>query len=387
MKRIFSIDITRGIIMIIMALDHVRDLMHVNALSQNPTNMATTTPVLFFTRWITHLCAPTFVFLAGTSVYLSLKNNNDIAKTRKFLLSRGLWLLLVEFTFVNFGMFFDIRFQFLIFEVIAAIGTSFIILSLLLKFSYKTIGIIGLIIIFSHDLWPLIPFAEGSMAKTILTPFFVRTALPLFAKHITFVGYPPIPWLGIMMVGFATGKLFELPEAVRKKIFFKIGAGALLLFVLLRFINIYGDPVLWSAQKTPIYTFLSFMNVSKYPPSLLFSLATLGFTFLILGAVEQVKNKITDTAIIYGRVPLFYFVLHFYFIHILLLIVLLLQGFHWANLDFSLTNFGRPKGVESGVPLWAVYLIWMGVVTVFYWPCKWFGQYKAKHKYWWLSYL
>jgi uncharacterized membrane protein len=387
MKRIYSIDFTRGLVMIIMALDHVRDLMHVNSVTQLPTDLATTTPLLFFTRWITHLCAPIFVFLSGTSAYLSLKNKSDISQSRKFLLKRGLWLVLLEFTIVNLGLFFDLGFHTLIFEVIAAIGFGFIVLSLLLKLSFRAIGIIGLIIIFCHDLLPLIAFGPGSMLKAILSPLFSLGAFPVFSNRIFMMAYPPVPWLGIMLVGFASGKLFELPEDNRKKIFLKIGTGALLLFVLLRFINIYGDPALWSSQKTIIYTFLSFMNITKYPPSLLFCLVTLGIMFLILAAAEQAKNRLTDIAYIYGKVPLFYFIVHFYFIHSLLLILLFLQGFHWADLSFASRTFGRPNGAESGIPLWAVYLIWIAVVTSLYKPCAWFGKYKAGHKDWWLSYI
>ena len=293
MKRIYSIDFTRGLVMIIMALDHVRDLMHVNSAVQSPTDLATTTPLLFLTRWITHLCAPAFVFLAGTSAYLSFHRNNDITQTRKFLLTRGLWLVLLEFTVVNLGLFFDLGFHTLMFEVIAAIGTGFIVLSLLLNLSSKAIGIIGLIILFCHNLLPPIPF---------LSPLYSVSVFPLSSSRVLTIAYPPVPWLGVMLVGFASGRFFGPAENDRKKIFLKIGAAALLLFVLLRFSNIYGDPAPWSSQKTAVYTFLSFMNVTKYPPSLLFCLVTLGCMFLILAAGEHVKNRFTDFAYVYGKV-------------------------------------------------------------------------------------
>jgi uncharacterized membrane protein len=282
MKRENSIDIVRGIVMIIMALDHVRDLMHVDALTQSPTDLATTTPILFFTRWITHLCAPIFVFLAGTSVFLSLKSKNNLAATRQHLIKRGFWLVLLEFTIVNFGLFFDIGFHTLLFEVIATIGFGFILLGLLLKIPTKQLGILGLIIIFCHNIFPLIPFAEGSLLKTILAPFFNLTVIPLFAGKVFVVGYPPIPWLGIMLVGFASGRFFEKEKSERKKLFVKIGLGSLGLFTLIRFINIYGDPALWSVQKNALFTFLSFMNLTKYPPSLVFCLVTLGILFLLI---------------------------------------------------------------------------------------------------------
>jgi uncharacterized membrane protein len=387
MKRIYSIDITRGLIMIIMALDHVRDLMHIKSDTQSPTDLATTTPVLFFTRWITYLCAPIFVFLAGTSAYLSFKNKNEISLSRKFLFTRGLWLVLLEFTIVNFGLFFDLGFHTLLFEVIAAIGFGFIILSLLLKLSHRTVGLIGLIILFCHDLLRIFPFGQGSIGNDIISPFFRTEAFQVFSNRNLIIAYPPVPWLGVMLLGFASGRLFELTEDKRKKIFLKIGAGGILLFVLLRLINIYGDPVPWSNQKTSVYTFLSFMNITKYPPSLLFCLVTLGIMFLILAVAEHGKNRFTDIAIIYGKVPLFYFIMHFYIIHLLLIILLFSQGFHWADFEFSSGSFGRPKGVENGVSLGVVYLIWVAVVVALYKPCGWFGKYKAGHKEWWLSYL
>lgn len=386
MNRIKSIDIVRGIVMVIMALDHVRDLLHIDALTQSPTDMATTTPVLFFTRFITHLCAPTFVFLAGTSAYISLKSKNNIAETRKHLIKRGLWLILLEFTVVNFGLFFDPGFHTLIFEVIGAIGVGFIILGLLLKLPAKQIGIIGLVIIFCHNLVPAIPFAENSLVKTILTPLFGRSGYP-FGGRVLFIGYPPIPWLGIMLTGFAAGKLFEREQEKRKQLFIRIGIISLLLFVVIRFINIYGDALPWSSQKTATLTFLSFMNVTKYPPSLLFCLVTLGIMFLLLAFSEQFGDRFKNIVTVYGKVPLFYFIVHFYFIHIITLAVLFMQGFSWAQLEFTSNTFGRPKDVESGLPLWAIYLIWIGVVIIMYKPCRWFGQYKATHKYWWLRYL
>lgn len=385
MKRQPSIDIVRGIVMIIMALDHVRDLMHVDSITQSPTDLSTTSPLLFFTRWITHLCAPIFVFLAGTSVYLSLQNKKNLSEKRAFLIKRGFWLIFLEFTIVNFGLFFDIGFHTLLFEVIAAIGFGFIILGLLLKISYKTLGIIGLTIIFCHNLLPIIPFEENSVIKTVLAPFFSPLVIP-FSGRAFVMGYPPIPWLGIMLAGFATGKFFVLETQKRKKLFIKIGVNSLLLFIILRAINIYGDPVLWTSQKNSIFTFLSFINITKYPPSLLFCLATLGILFLLLAFAEKFQTGIKKVTLVYGKVPLFYFVIHFYIIHILTIIMLFMQGFEWSQFEFASGTFGRPKGLESGLPLWTIYIIWILVVAILYKPCQWFGKYKAENQHWWLKY-
>lgn len=386
MSRIKSIDFARGIVMIIMALDHTRDLMHVTSLTQSPTDLATTTPLLFFTRWITHFCAPAFVFLAGTSAYLSFKNKNDVAASRRFLLSRGIWLVILEFTLVNFGVFFDIHFSVFIFEVIAAIGFGFIILSILLKAPTKSIAAIGIIIIFCHNLFSFIPFGNGDVVKSILSPLLVPGGFSISSTTTFVIAYPPVPWLGIMLAGFAAGKLFLLNPAERKKIFFKLGWIVLILFIIIRFLNIYGDPAPWSVQKNALFTILSFLNVTKYPPSLQFCLLTLGAMFLIISVAEGLKNKFIDFVIVYGKVPMFYFLVHFYLIHLIMFVMVYLQGFHSSQMVFGF-NFGRPKE-GSGVNLLGIYLIWLCVVIVLYPLCKWYGNYKTLHKEkQWLRYL
>lgn len=386
MNRIRSIDIVRGLVMVIMALDHTRDLIHVSAISDSPTNLQTTTPLLFFTRWITHLCAPTFVFLSGTSAFLSFKRKNDIVATRRFLLTRGIWLLILEFTLVNFGVWFDIHFAVLLFDVIATIGFGFIILHFLINTSVKTIAITGLAILFLHDLAPLVPLAEGSLVKRILMPFFGPAAFPFDGGRMFIMGYPPIPWLGILLTGFAAGKFFERTSAERKVLFLKLGLASLVLFVLIRGLNFYGDPAPWSSQKNVLFTFLSFMNVTKYPPSLVFTLVTLGFMFLMLAIAEGLNNSVAEIMIVYGKVPLFYFLVHWYIIHPLLFLILFLQGYGANDLVFG-TNFGRPKG-PSGLGLGWIYLIWLLVVAALYPLCKRYGQYKEQHRNkQWLRYL
>ena len=387
MKRITSIDFTRGLMMIIMALDHTRDLIHVDSITQNPTNLATTTPFLFFTRWITHLCAPIFVFLSGTSAYLSFKKKNDIRQSRNFLITRGIWLIILEFTIISFGIWFDIKFRILFFQVIAAIGFSFIILSFFLKSSAKTIAITGLIIIFCHNLLDRVPANAGSTLRTIITPL-VRPAVYNPTPNFTFfIGYPVIPWCGIMLLGFSCGRLFQWEQTKRKKFFIKAGIITILFFAALRYSNFYGDPAKWSLQKNSVYTFLSFMNVTKYPPSLLFTAVTLGCMCFIVFFSENVNNKFTRVVSIYGKVPLFYYLIHWYVVHSVLIIIMFAQGFHWRDLQFGAFNFGRPQA-PNGLPLWGVYIVWISIVIFMYPLCKWYSHYKLSHpETKWLHYL
>ncbi|WP_242917195.1 DUF1624 domain-containing protein [Pontibacter liquoris] len=386
-KRVHSIDVIRGIVMIIMVLDHVRDMLHLTSITQSPTDLATTTPALFFTRWVTHLCAPVFVFLSGTSAFISVSNKQDLAASRSFLLTRGFWLIVVEFTLVNFGLWFDIHFNVFLFDVIATIGCGFVVLGLLLGKSTRTIATIGLVIIFCHNLTAFIPGEATSLFKTLVMPFFAPAAIP-FGDGKTFVmGYPPIPWLGIMLVGFTAGNLFLKEIAEKKRLFLRIGLASIALFLIIRSYNIYGDTVPWSVQKNGLYTFLSFINLTKYPPSLDFCLLFLGIMFLLLAALEGVQNRFTAIAAVYGKVPLFYFVIHWYIIHPIVFAMVFLQGYKASDMVFGF-NFGRPKEGSSGLGLIPIYLIWIAVVVLLYPLCKWYGSYKEKHRdVKWLRYL
>jgi uncharacterized membrane protein len=378
-KRINSIDITRGFVMVIMALDHVRDFMHTTSMTQSPTNLQTTTTLLFMTRWITHLCAPTFVFLSGVSAFISFRRKKNLSESRSFLRKRGILLVILEFTFVNFALWFDIHFRFMIMEVISAIGLSFIVLSLLLKLSSRTIGIIGLLIIFSHNLLQGISIPSNPIAVFFSSLLFRPFMIQVSQGFSIFTAYPLVPWLGIMLVGFACGEFFELHAEKRSMIFLISGLVTLALFTVIRFINIYGDPSLWSKQKSVLFTVLSFINTTKYPPSLLFILLFLGITLLVLFVSEKVSNRFTEILMVYGRVPLFYFVIHLFIIHSLMFVMLFIQGFRSNDLLFGAFNNGRPK-TGGGVELPVIYLIWISVVVLLYPVCKWYGKYKSEHR-------
>ena len=362
-----------------MALDHVRDFMHTNSMSQDPTNLQTTTFSLFMTRWITHLCAPTFVFLSGVSAYISFKKNNNIAESRKFLLKRGIWLVILEFTLINFALWFDIHFRFMIMEVISAIGLSFIVLALLLKLPSRIIGGIGLLIIFSHNLFQGVPIPSNPVLQFLSAILFRPSLMQVSPDFSFFTAYPMIPWLGIMLTGFACGELFELPEEIRNKVILKISLAALLLFVIIRYINIYGDPSQWSEQRSSLFTFLSFINVTKYPPSLLFTLLFLGLALLVLFLSEKIKNRFTEILSVYGKVPLFYFIIHLFIIHSLMFVMLFIQGTDSKDLLFGAFNNGRPK-TGVGVELPFIYMVWLSVVLILYPVCRWYGTYKSDHK-------
>ena len=386
-KRIQSIDIVRGIVMIIMALDHIRDLMHTTSLTQSPTDLTTTTPALFFTRWITYLCAPTFVFLSGTSAYLSFKRSMSINKTRKFLLKRGLWLIILEFTLVNFALWFDFEFRILMLQVIAAIGAGLIVLSFLLKANPKKIGAIALFIIFAHNLLQFIPRPGNSFLNVLLNVFFIPGPQIVSPDFMFFTSYPLIPWIAIMLFGFSCGRVFERETDYQKKWLLNTGLAALILFTILRFVNKYGDPSPRITGQDNIQTILSFFNVTKYPPSLIFDLLFLGITFILLSFAEKFPVVVQRVLSVYGKVPLFYYLLHLYFIRLAVFIMAYAQDFKWKDLLFGPFQFGRPAS-GSGIRLLIIYLVWFIIIALLYPLCKWYGNYKTSHKEnKWLRYL
>ena len=305
---------------------------------------------------------------------------------RRFLLTRGLVLIAIEMTLVNFGMNFDLKFRYFLFEVIATIGAGFVILSLLSRLSWGITATIAVILFFGHDLLARVPLPATPIPRFIATLFFTLGVFQ--GEKVTFlVAYPILPWLGILLAGYSAGRLFSLDPERRSRILLSLGIGALALFALLRLINVYGDPAPWTPQKDAVFTVLSFLNVNKYPPSLLFSLVTLGIILIVLSAAEGKDNRITRFLLVYGRVPMFFFLVHFYIIHLLLFLMVFLQGFHVSDLRFGPFLNGRPeKG--SGIPLGAGSLVWIGLMVALYPVCRWYGRYKALHKEKkWLRYL
>lgn len=383
-NRIASIDILRGLVMIIMALDHTRDFFHATAMTDDPLNLATTTVPLFFTRWITHYCAPTFVFLSGMSAYLASRNKTS-SQAGNFLIKRGIWLLFIEMAVITLGLTFNPLYNFIIWQVIWAIGCSMILLGLLIRLPFPVIVVTGLLLFFGHDIFDYIKVPQDGFSGYLIKILFTAngTILPLPNNHFIGIFYAILPWTGVMLVGYGAGHWFRKEySAIRRKQWLLVtGIGLLVLFVTLRYLNSYGEPVPWDRQH-----FLSFLNTSKYPPSLLYLCMTLGPALIALSLLENVRTGLTDIFSVYGRVPFFYYVLHFYLIHLTLVVVFFATGHGTSEIiDPNLPFLFRPA--KFGFGLGIVYLVWLSVVAVLYLPCRWFNGYKMTHSQWWLKYL
>ena len=389
-KRIESIDLLRGIVIVIMALDHVRDYFHADNFLYEPNDLSQTNPVLFFTRWITHYCAPVFVFLAGTSIFLlgERKTKNELAA---FLLKRGLWLMLLEVVVIGFAWSFNPIYPLFRLQVIWVLGLSMVFMSALIYLPPKMILIIGLVIMFGHNLLDNI-HAQGNSFKDFLwAELHERRAFAIGDRKVR-TGYPLLPWLGIMTLGYSFGVLYKkgMDAAVRKNYLLTLGSAAIVLFLLLRVINRYGDMAPWSAQPSFALTVCSFLNVTKYPPSLMFALMTLGPALVVLALLEKPLNRLGKIIIPIGRVPLFFYILHLFLIHGLALVAVVISGRPWT--DMILTGLADSKGSPwlqgYGFSLAGTYAVWIVVVLILYPLCKWYDNYKMNHKEkWWLSYL
>jgi uncharacterized membrane protein len=387
--RVGSIDILRGLIMIIMALDHTRDFFHNTALTADPLDAATTTPALYFTRWVTHFCAPLFLFLSGISAYLSSQQKTPQAASL-FLVKRGIWLIIAELTFITFAFTFNPFFNFLLLQVIWAIGWSMIILGLLSRLGYKVVLITGLILFFGHNISNFIDLPITGVTGTLWAMFVMSPGIvvPLDASHLAGIFYAILPWTGVMLLGYCAGYYFQqsYPAEKRKRILIATGLVLTGLFIVLRFMNVYGNPIPWKPGKDFYTSVLTFFNTSKYPPSLQYLCMTLGPALILLPFLENVKARWAALITIYGSVPFFYFVIHFYLIHSLTVIAFFLSGYTTSQISDpgSLFLF-RPVAFGYSLPI--VYAIWIVVVILMYFPCRWFYRYKKQHTHWWLSYV
>lgn len=374
--------------MVLMALDHVRDYFHIGAMTQDPMDIETSSLSLYFTRWITHYCAPIFVFLSGISAYLAsqkrTKKENSI-----FLIKRGLFLILMEISIICFGWTFNPFFNTLVLQVIWAIGVSMIALALFIHLPQKLIFILAFAIVFGHNL--LDAYEVGKRQMGFLWDAFHHGGFsyyPLTDNRGIMVIYPVLPWIGILLLGYSIGPMYQssFDAFKRKQNLIVMGTLAILLFIVVRWIDVYGDTGHWQVQSTLAKTLKDFLDVRKYPPSLLYTCMTLGPACLFLAFTEQSKNKIANVLTVYGKVPFFYYVLHIYLIHILCVIYFYASGHHNSEIvtQGSFFNF-RPSDMGFSLPI--TWLIWLAVIALLYLPSKWYDQFRAGKKHWIFKYI
>lgn len=380
-QRITSIDLLRGVVIILMALDHVRMFFGEGSFYADPTDLSSTTTLLFFTRWITHFCAPVFIFLAGTSAFLYGSHQHSTRQLSSYLLTRGLWLIFLELVIVNFGWTFDITFSYRFLQVIWAIGASMVVLACLVFLPKWAIFSFGILLVFGHNLLDPIQ-VEGSSTRAVIWYLLHQKETVIFNPHaiVNFV-YPLIPLVGLIALGYVFGVLYQsgFEAARRRKTLLWIGTAAVLSFLILRGFNLYGDPHPWSPQPTLVNSFLSFLNTTKYPTSLQFLLMTIGPALVFLALIEGVSNRITEAVLVYGRVSLFFYILHIYLIHFLALIALVISGWSWTEYIFTAQAYLSNNLAGFGFDLYVVYLVWLLVMLAMYPLSVWYRSYKMVH--------
>ena len=369
-----------------MALDHVRDYFHYSAFFFDATDPEQTTWPIYFTRFITHFCAPAFSFLAGTSAFMIGKRKSP-AELSSFLFKRGLWLVFVEIIIINFAWKFDIHFSHIGLQTIWSLGISMIVLAGLIHLPKKAVLAFSLVIIFGHNLLDNIHF-DGSYVWAMLHE---RQKFEFAEDHTVVFAYSLLPWIAVMSLGYCFGSLYDssFDAQKRKRLLNSLGLGSLALFFILIAFNTYGDPVQWTNYGDTSKTLMSIFNVSKYPPSLLYLLVTLGCSLLFLANAEKLKGKVVNFFCVFGRVPFFYYILHLYLIHLLAAFAAYFTGFGWQVMVSMPTFITRVEALKGyGFNLITVYLVWIVVILLLYPLCKKFDNYKQSHKEkWWLSYL
>ncbi len=377
--RIDAIDKLRGLMIALMVLDHVRDFFHRTAFTADPLEMDSGDPALFMTRWVTHLCAPTFVFLAGVSVFLQRANGKSRGELTRFLATRGAWLILLEVTVVTWGFNFGGG---VFLQVIWAIGASMLAMALLIWLPRMVLLALGVAIIAGHQLLaPVDPPDLGALAP-------VWSATLEFGPGLGgFVAYPFVPWLGVMLLGYGLGALFRTTEGPGKRTVLLLAGGMLVLFAVVRGVNLFGDPRPWAAQAEPLWTALSFINVSKYPPSLDFVLVTLGVSLTLLPLLAHLGGLPARVLLAFGRTPLFTYVLHVFLAHGLALVVGATMGVPPSAFFNMLGDPSRAIEAGWGFGLAGVYLAWLAVLAMLYPLSRWFEGVKRRRRDWWLGYL
>jgi uncharacterized membrane protein len=390
--RVTSIDALRGAVMVIMALDHTRDFVHHGAMLFRPDDLAHTTPLLFLTRWVTHICAPAFVFLAGISAFLWLQRSGSKGRLSHFLWTRGIWLVLVEVTVMRAAMNFSLGPPYpILLIILSALGLSMVALAALIHLPPRVLAILSVAILVLHNALDGIRASDlgaGGWLWTLLHQPGVITA----GGILIVVGYPVLPWAALMAAGYCFGQVFALDPERRRRVLARTGAALVVGFVALRAINVYGDPAPWTKQGTAVFTMLSFLNTTKYPPSLEFLLMTLGPALLWLADFERRRLAGGHPLVIIGRVPFFFYIVHFWALHVLASVMAWFT-YGGRSLAFLFSPFPSMGGARElfpagfGYPLWTVYLAWAGIVVMMYPLCVWFAGVKARRREWWMSYL
>lgn len=380
--RLSAVDHLRGLVMVLMVLDHSREFFMNYGV--DPTDMSRTNFLLFFTRWITHFCAPVFVFLAGTGAFLAHARGKSRSELAVFLATRGLWLMVLELTLVKLGWFFWLDYSFVLLQVIWTIGAAMIALAALILLPVPVIAAIGLTIVLGHNLFdgPLKDYLPGlGKASVLLRPGALQ---PRDGMNVI-VAYPLIPWLGVMALGYAFGPILGMPHHQRRRLIFGLGVALTAAFFALRWLNGYGDPGPWTPQSSWSMTVVSFLNCQKYPPSLLFLLMTLGPALMLMSWFDGGLGMVGGWLLDFGRVPLFFYLLQWPTVHLLAILVALAHG-EPVGWFFKDAPFSPPPGYGYG--LGTVYLMWAVTVLLLYYPCRWFAEIKRRRRdVWWLSYL
>jgi uncharacterized membrane protein len=390
--RLTAVDALRGGVMVLMALDHTRDFIHAGAMTFSPEDLARTTPILFLTRWITHICAPTFMLLAGAGARLRVERTGTARGLSRFLWTRGLWLVLVELIVMRLAMNFslDLR-QPVLLLVLTAIGLSMIVLSALIHLPDRLLlGLSAAVIVLHNLLDPVQAPALGAFAPA--WNVLHQQGAFLVAGVPVVVAYPLVPWFAVMGAGYCLGRAIAGGEATRRRTLAAGGLALTFAFVALRALNGYGDPAPWSPQPTPAMTAVSFLRTTKYPPSLQFLLMTLGPSLLALAWLERRDGPVRRALAVIGRVPFFFYVVHFFALHA---VASFLAWLRYGSASFAFLFHPLPSMGGSpelfpagfGYPLWAVYVVWIAVVLALYPACRWFAGLKARRRSWWLSYL
>ncbi|MGO9234819.1 MAG: DUF1624 domain-containing protein [Methylocella sp.] len=379
--RLPGIDRMRGLVIVLMALDHVRDFFNVDALYFDPTDLTRTYPALFLTRFVTHYCAPTFVLLAGVSAFLHGRKLNDRGALARFLLTRGVWLILLDAIVVSPVWALELgRFHL---ATLWAIGCSMIALAGLVFLPPCAVLLIGVLILVSHNLLDPLHAAQFGAWAPLWSILHEPGALPFGLPGG--VSYPVLPWIGIMALGYGLGPVFLEPASTRARQLTLLGLASIALFLLLRGTNFYGDPHLWGQQRDSMMTALSVLNVSKYPPSLLYALVTLGPALLLLPAMERFGGFAGEVLATFGRVPLFIYLLHLYAAHAAAVALFLAEGFDFTQLRGFGAQAAPPAGLGLSLP--ATYAAWILIMAALYPACRWFANVKRRRHDWWLSYL